>query len=397
MYDVIVAGAGPAGSTCARLCAKQGLRTLLLDKDRFPRSKTCAGAVSEQALMYLDFPLPHWVIERECFGARLSLGDRTMEVRKDRRVAVVVSRERFDCFLLEKTRESGAEIREEEKVLSVSQNSGSVQVETEKAAYQARYLVGADGVNSRTALAVRPPFRRSDLTTALVRPVEEPADNGERTIDCLLEMRLGFAPMEYGGVLPRNGNTSAGNRGPVKISSRSSEMPGEFVRPIRMEAAVYLGHLIPLGGIKRRIAHKRVILTGDAAGFADPFSGEGISYAILSGRFAGQAIAKIVTGQKEAAAALAWYEQQAEYWICRNLRAALSMARLVDRFPLLSARIFFDDREPLAKYLDIAAGQIDYRRFLRWMMLRGPFYFFRNSYRRAAEAQAKRYQDRGTE
>ncbi|HAR45089.1 MAG TPA: geranylgeranyl reductase, partial [Nitrospiraceae bacterium] len=74
MYDVIVAGAGPAGSTCARLCAKQGLRTLLLDKDRFPRSKTCAGAVSEQALMYLDFPLPHWVIERECFGARLSLG-----------------------------------------------------------------------------------------------------------------------------------------------------------------------------------------------------------------------------------------------------------------------------------------------------------------------------------
>lgn len=370
MYDVIIAGAGPAGSTCARLCARQGLRTLLLDKDRFPRSKPCSGAISEQGLTYLDFPLPQWVIERECFGARLHLGDRTVEVRKDRRVAVLVSRERFDCFLLEKTRESGVEVREEEQVLSVSQNSGSVEVETDKAFYQASYVVGADGVNSRTALAVRTPFRRSDLITALVRPVDEPADNGERTISGLLDMRLGLVPMESELAIPRNGG--------IGYAARN-------------------GHLIPFGGIKRRVAKDRVVLVGDAAGFADPFSGEGVSYAILSGRFAGQAVADIITGRKKAAAGLAWYEQQTEHWIRRNLGAALLMARILERFPLLSARIFFDDHEPLAKYLDIAAGRIDNRRFLRWMMLRAPFYFFRNSYRRASEGQRNKHQDRGTE
>ncbi len=397
MYDVIVAGAGPAGSTCARLCARQGLRTLLLDKERFPRSKPCSGAVSEQGLMYLDVPLPQWVIERECFGARLHLGDRTVEVRKDRRVAVLVSRERFDCFLLEKTRESGAEVREGEEVLNATQDPASIQVETDRAVYQARCLVGADGVNSRTALAVRPPFQRSDLTTALVSTAEEQNDQRERRNDDLFDMRLGCAPPGNGRGFPCTGAHSSGTAVESDASARSSHMPDQFSGTAGIGPIACPEHVIPLGGIKRRVAKDRVILVGDAAGFADPFSGEGVSYAILSGRFAGQAVADIITGRKKTAAALAWYEQQTEYWIRLNLRAALHMARLVDRFPLLSARIFFDDREPLAKYLDIAAGRIDNRRFLRWIMLRAPFYFFRNSYRRASEGQAGNYQGRGTE
>src|SRR5512136_540207 len=98
-YDVIIVGGGPAGSTCARACAKAGLRTLILELDVFPRAKPCGGALSERALACLDFALPPDIIERECFGARVHYGTHIVEVRKDRRIAVTVSREKFDHFL----------------------------------------------------------------------------------------------------------------------------------------------------------------------------------------------------------------------------------------------------------------------------------------------------------
>src|SRR3990172_813303 len=108
MFDVIIAGAGPAGSTCARECAREGLKTLLLDKDSFPRSKPCGGAVSRRALSLLDFTLPDHIIEKECYGARVHYDGRSIEAHSNDRIAVLVSRERFDTFLADKAVESSA-------------------------------------------------------------------------------------------------------------------------------------------------------------------------------------------------------------------------------------------------------------------------------------------------
>src|SRR5574341_1532560 len=156
-YDVIIAGAGPAGSTCAYECAKRGLRALLLDRDRFPRKKPCGGAVAGQALAHLDFPLPEELIEQECFGAIVRIGGHRIAVRSDTRIAVLVSRDRFDSFLAEKAVQAGAVFHQEEKVIEIVPLGDFVEVMTDRAAYRASYLVGADGVHSVVARSVRPP------------------------------------------------------------------------------------------------------------------------------------------------------------------------------------------------------------------------------------------------
>ncbi len=149
MHDVIIAGAGPAGSTCARECARAGLTTLLLDKDPFPRSKPCGGAVSQHALSLLDFTLPEHIIEKESYGVRVHYGDRSIEVQSKFRFAVLVSRERFDAYLAEKAVENRARFVTGEKVVSVQEAGDGVTVVSEKATYQSRFLVGADGIHSR--------------------------------------------------------------------------------------------------------------------------------------------------------------------------------------------------------------------------------------------------------
>ena len=158
MYDVIVVGAGPAGATCARICAREGLKTLLLDKETFPRQKPCAGAVSAQALSLLDFPLPDDVIEKECFGVQIRYHDRSIVVRKKERIAVLVSRDRFDRVLADKAVESGVQFLMGEKVVDDIETGDAVSVSTDKGRYEARFLIGADGIHSRVARSVRPPF-----------------------------------------------------------------------------------------------------------------------------------------------------------------------------------------------------------------------------------------------
>ncbi len=74
MLDLIVVGAGPAGSSAARLAGALGLNTLLIDKDNFPRYKACGGAVTEQALSYLGFDLPLELLEATVFAARVHEG-----------------------------------------------------------------------------------------------------------------------------------------------------------------------------------------------------------------------------------------------------------------------------------------------------------------------------------
>ncbi|HEX9021989.1 MAG TPA: geranylgeranyl reductase family protein [Nitrospirota bacterium] len=372
MYDVIVTGAGPSGSTCARLCAQQGLKTLLLDQDAFPRSKPCAGAVSVRALSHLDFPLPETIIEKECLAVRVHRNGRSVTARQNTRFAVVVSRKNFDSVLAEKAVESGAVFQASEQVVAVHDRDTHVEVSTKRAVHEARFLVGADGVYSRVARTLRPPLEKSELALALVSQV--PADDQEidGRLDQTLDLYFGIAPLGYGWLFPHRGHFSAGIAGRASEFSRPKEALREFSQELNIESTDIRGHFIPLGGIERPVARGRVLLTGDAAGFADPFHGEGILYAILSGKLAAQAIAGAAADEMHPEAASSRYRRDAESLIRRQLRVAFRLAALVDKFPRLSMRMFFDHPEALQRYLDIPSGKMDYLQFQRWIIARLP-------------------------
>jgi geranylgeranyl reductase family protein len=374
MYDVIIAGAGPAGSTCARECAREGLKTLLLDKDPFPRSKPCAGAVSQYAVSLLDFTLPEHIIEKECFGARVHYGGRSIEVQSKYRIAVLVSRERFDAFLADKAVESKAQFVTGEKVVAVQESDDGVTVVSEQASYQSRFLIGADGIHSRVALALRRPLPKSEMALALVSHVPADDDVIDRRQSGTLDMHFGIAPQGYGWLFPHRGYYSLGMMGLASTIEDPQKVLSDFARALGMDLAAVQGHFIPLGGIKRKVASNRILLVGDAAGFADPFLGEGIAHAIHSGKLAARAIIDSIRARRSPATATARYRRESEQRIRKNLLVALRMTKLIDKHPDLFLRIFFDHQRALERYMDITGGRIDYRSFQLQLLALIPWY-----------------------
>jgi geranylgeranyl reductase family protein len=367
-YDVIIAGAGPAGSTCARLCAAAGISTLLLERETFPRAKPCGGAVAERALGLLGFPLPAGMIEREIFGVRIHFRGRSVEVRKDRRIAVLVDRRDFDQHLAGRAAQAGAGLRQGEALQEAAVRPDHVEVLTSRGRYEARCVVGADGANSIVGRMIRPLFGRDEIATALVgRAAGGGNDPGRQ--DGMLEMYFGAAPMGYGWVFPLRGAYGVGIMGRAIDFADPRRSFAVFAASAGLAPDGPLGHTIPWGGFARKLVGPRMLLAGDAAGLADPFHGEGIFSAVLSGKLAAQAVVDGIKGKKET---LPWYAAECERLIMREMRVALMLARLRDRHPDLFLKLFFDDREALGRYLDIPAGQSDYRRFRAWLLTQVP-------------------------
>jgi len=371
-YDVIIAGAGPAGSTCARVCAQEGLKTLLLDRDDFPRSKPCAGAVSEQALKCLDFKLPEHIIEEECFGIRVHYRGRFVEIKRDQRFAVMVSRRDFDSILVNKAVEAGARFLAGEQVVAVQDRRDIVEVSSGTQSHRGRFLIGADGIHSRVAQALQPSLSKDEIAIALVCQV--PADDREirNRLGKTLDLYFGESPVGYGWLFPHRGYYSIGIAGLASRFPKPREALTDLSHSLQLKLHRIQGHFIPFGGIRRSVARGRLLLAGDAAGFADPFHGEGISHAILSGKLAAQALSETIGRGKSPSFAVSRYRSETGRLITGQLRVALRMACQRDRYPDLFARIFLDHPEALKRYLDIPAGMSDYRSFQRWVLIRLP-------------------------
>jgi geranylgeranyl reductase family protein len=381
-YDVIIAGAGPAGSTCARICAKAGLRALLLERETFPRPKPCGGALSERALSQLGLSLPSGLIERECFGVRVHYGEHTVEVRKDLRIAVMVNREKFDQYLAQQAVDAGAILHEGETVREFSVQGDRVEVGTARGRYKARCLVGADGANSIVGRTIRPVFGRDEIAAALVGMFPVDDQEIDARLGGLLDLHFGVTPLGYGWVFPHKGYCTVGVMGLAAEFGSPPKVFSEFAASVGMPIPRPQGHTIPWGGFPRTVAGKRVLLAGDAAGFADPFHGEGMAGAILSGKLAGQAVVDGIRGKKDA---LTWYAAECDRLIVREMRIALQMARMLEKYPKLFLAMFFSDRKALDKYLDIAAGRTDYRHFRRWLLKRLPGYIAKSLFGTAPE------------
>lgn len=371
LYDVVIAGAGPAGSTCGRICAKAGLRTLLLERETFPRPKPCGGALSGRALSHLGLSLPPGLIERECYGVRVHYGKHRVEVRKDLPIAVMVSREKFDHYLAQQAVEAGASLHEEEPVREFSVQGDRVAVVTERGRYEGRCLVGADGANSVVGRTVRPMFPRDEIAAALVGMFRVDDREIDERLDGLLDLYFGMTPLGYGWVFPHKGYCSVGVMGQASEFDAPPKVFSEFAASRGMAVARPQGHTIPWGGFPRTVVGRRVLLVGDAAGFADPFHGEGMAGAILSGKLAGQAVVDGIRGKKDA---LTWYAAECDRLIVGEMRIALQMSRMLGKYPKLFLAMFFSDDQALDKYLDIAAGNSDYRHFRKWLLKRLPGY-----------------------
>src|SRR3990170_1815743 len=212
-YDAIVAGAGPAGSTAARILAREGASVLLLDRARFPRDKPCGGGVTLRAAACQDLDLSP-VVERTVMGARFSLRlGQAFDRRYEGPLTYMTQRCRLDAFLAEAAISAGATFQDGEplrtvEVMSNGRAGGGVTVRTERGSYSARALIGADGANGVVGrdTGTRP---ETEVAVALEGNVPYPDGVPERWRG-VVGLDLGGLAGGYGWVFPKGDHLNVG-------------------------------------------------------------------------------------------------------------------------------------------------------------------------------------------
>jgi geranylgeranyl reductase family protein len=373
MYDLIIAGAGPAGSSAAREAGKAGMNVLLIDKDRFPRYKPCGGGLSERALSYLDFSLPENICERSITGARIRFGDRVIDRHKDYRLTVTLTRSIFDDFLLKKAQEIGVHVATGKKVLDFREDSEKVEVRAGDETYRSKYLIVAAGSQNRLKERVRDRDGKDRYGICMVTEVPEKNDAIDARLGNALEFHFGVARMGYGWIFPHDGYYSVGIGGMAKDMSNPRRSMIGFLRKNGFAGSYKLrGHLIPFGGITRPVASPRVLLSGDSAGFVDSFTGEGIAYAIKSGQNAAQTVAdKLEDDDLDLAES---YQQRCKKDFGDDLKYSLIMAKIMHSWPEMFFRMLATRDDFLDKFLEVPAMKGTYKSLIRWLMPRMPGY-----------------------
>ncbi len=379
-YDVIVVGSGPSGSTTARHLAQEGLKTLLLEKEKMPRYKPCGGGLTAKVKNILDVdfsPTVEDTITRASVAYRDSI---RFPVRFNGPVGWSVMRDKFDLLLANEAAKAGAEVRDAANVKRVQVDDTSVQIQVNGEELTSKVIVGADGANGIVARATGLHTERH-LAAALEAEMELPNAAVEHWRG-IWHLDFGAVPHGYAWIFPKAEHLSVGVGAFVstrqKLNLRAllkQYIASEPTLQNPKHIALH-GHTLPLGGTKRRVSASRVVLVGDAANLVDPFSGEGIYAAIKSGRLAAEHITNaFATGDFDFAA----YTAQVQREFTRDYRSADRLGKIFYTMPVTLLNLY-RRAEPLWHYTEaIARADMDYRTAIRKSLRRAPGYFLKRA------------------
>ncbi len=384
-FDVAVVGAGPAGSTAARAAAERGLAVLLIDKAVFPRRKPCAGGVTAKALRELGFSLPEHVVECEIHGVKLVRPNGRSIVGTDPRLlGVTVRREAFDALLAAKAVEAGARFIDGTRLLGLEPRDpwlrGRYVLATDRGEFAARAVIGADGVTGPTArlAGIRAGWRKWELGLSLSAEIEFPRGFEPIRETDLIELHL-VPPLRcaFGWAFHRRGGLQIGVAA-TALDARGLEAAyaAHAARVLRgmgldLPSPKPEAHALPMGGCPRPIGRDAVLLAGDAAGFVDPFSGEGIYYAIRSGKTAAEVLAESMEGDCLENAA-AEHSRRCLREFAAEFRLSALLALALGRKDGLALAVLEANPGLVFPLVDLLHAPGAYRRLLRWCALRGP-------------------------
>ncbi|UNO43673.1 geranylgeranyl reductase family protein [Streptomyces sp. MST-110588] len=295
MWDVVVVGAGPAGASAAYAAACTGRRVLLLEKAELPRYKTCGGGIIGPSRDSLPpgFELP---LRDRVHAVTFSLNGRLTRTRRSKNMLFgLINRPEFDAGLVEVAREAGAEIRTGVTVSRVEQHGPEVPdrrtvavVLNDGETVLARAVVGADGSASRIGAHVGVQLEQVDLGLEAEIPV--PATVAEDWKGRVL-IDWGPLPGSYGWVFPKGDTLTVGVISARGDGGATKRYLDDFIGRLGLagfEPSVSSGHLTRCRADNSPLSRGRVLVCGDAAGLLEPWTREGISFALRSGRLAGE-------------------------------------------------------------------------------------------------------------
>ena len=288
MFDVAIVGGGPAGASCASFCAAAGLRVAILERENFPREKVCGDCLNPACWPVLERlgvaaeirAAPHGKLSSVDFIA-LDGSVVSIPLPEGANAEIAIRRSLLDEILLRRAQSLGVEVREGETLLSAA-HSGHWTIGTDRSEARSRVLVPADGRNSTVARLCGLMPRKGPDRVALQTHVPLPRDFGDRIVLQLLRQGYsGQAPVGDGLL-----NLCLVS-GPTDLAAVRRWAEQEFgISPDHDWRTI-----APLARAALPSAMPGLFLVGDAARVVEPFTGEGISYALRSGELAATAIA----------------------------------------------------------------------------------------------------------
>ena len=335
-YDVLVVGAGPAGSATAIHLARGGARVLLSDRARFPRDKPCGGGVTGRALRQAPCDLTP-VVERVVHTFELRLHHhRSFRRTSSEPLILMTQRRRLDAHLAEQAVAAGASFTDNARVEQIEIGPSGVTATVGGVPIMAELLVGADGANGVVAKA-------AGLDAGIVRGIAlegnvpwQLLDRGRYASTAVIE--FGAPAGGYGWLFPKAEHANLGVGGWAEEGPHLREHLARLARAYSVDPAAITdlrGHRLPM----RRVGTStpvgdNVLLVGDAAGLVDPLSGDGIYEAFASARLAAEAIL---------AADPARYAETLAQFLDHHAGASWTAKRALDRHP---AVCFWAARSP---------------------------------------------------
>ena len=289
LWDVVVVGAGPAGSSAARSAAEAGASVLLVDRAAFPRYKTCAGGLIGASLANIPPAVLETVEDRPRRAVFTRNGGHSLTIDRQAPFLGMVDRERFDAALVEVAVAAGATFRDGVAVREVRETPDEVEVETDDGILRARVVVGADGSASRIARYVGVRSRVSDLGLEDEIPMGD--DTSWRST---MLIDWGPTPGSYAWVFPKADVAAIGviQRMGAPDATRAYLAAWKERLGVSDSPTIHTsGHLTRWREPDSPMRRGRVIVAGDAAGLLEPWLREGISFALRSGTWAGEAAA----------------------------------------------------------------------------------------------------------
>jgi len=293
-YKVVVIGSGPAGALAALELAKNNISVAIIDKASLPRYKTCGGGLVYRGRKLLDFDLEA-VIEREFKSITIAYteADICFKVKRDVPIVSMVMRDKFDNFLVEKAVEKGAILHDKTKVTNIAFDSSKLLISTTGEEFTADFVIAADGALSPTAKIMGWKDNRH-LIPALEYEVTVNKNDFEK-FSKELRFDLDAIPQGYGWIFPKKDHLSIGVASAIRGKNDLKKYYKKYLEFLGINEVLNEerhGAQIPLTPRKEGFFKNNVLLVGDAAGFADPVTAEGMSNAMYSGMIAANAIIK---------------------------------------------------------------------------------------------------------
>lgn len=373
VFDVVVIGAGPAGSAAAATAAAGGASVALIDHKVFPRDKLCGGLITGRSLRYyaeiFGAPLDVSPLERK---EKIAFRFRGRPVGRidDAPPLYLSMRWDFDHHLVNRALAHGAVDMTGQGVGSVYPASRRVVLKDGRSISYG-VLIGADGVNSMVARVLfGQSFDRARIGFGL--EVEAPANPAAHEMPVSID--IAAAAWGYGWSFPKSCSTTIGVGGllsenPDMKSAMSSYLESHGVE---MAPKSFKGQFLPFGDYRKSPGKDAILLAGDAAGLVDPITGEGIAYAMKSGQMAALAAVGAVRSGNPARA-LAEYRRRLRP-IHRSLRAAGMLRPLIfrPRYQRMFETAFRHSGTVRRRYLELLAGEVEYGAIMRACLRRLP-------------------------